>query len=206
MSTATAAARVSGTRPALLPIVAPITAAALAALFAGLLTGATPDESWKLAARYTARLSFWVFLLAYVASAWNRLWPGDLARQLVRRRRGVGLAFAAAHGVHLVALVQYNLVTAQVPDATTLIVGGGAYVAMFAMAATSNDASVRALGRHWRTLHRIGIHWLWFVFTFSYAGRVAGGDLSFVPMLAAALGGLCLRIAGWRRARGRSAA
>jgi DMSO/TMAO reductase YedYZ heme-binding membrane subunit len=205
VSTATATIRVSRARPALLPIVAPITAAALAALFFGLHAGATPDESWRLAARYTARLSFCVFLLTYVASSWQRRWPGDFARQLVRQRRGLGLAFAAAHSVHLGALVQYNLVTEQVPDAVTLIGGGGAYVAMFAMAATSNDASVRALGRQWRTLHRIGMHWLWFIFTFSYAGRVVGGDLAFVPMLAAALGGLGLRIAVWRRRRARSA-
>lgn len=205
MSTAIPSAPVSRARPALLPVVAPVAAAALAALFAGLQAGTTPDEGWKLAARYTARLSFWVFLLAYVASAWKRLWPSEPASRLVRRRRAVGLAFAAAHSIHLVALVRYNVVTAQVPDAATLLVGGGAYVAMFAMAAASNDAAVRALGRHWRTLHRVGVHWLWFVFTFSYAGRVLGGDPAFVPMLAAALGGLGLRIAAWRRRRARSA-
>lgn len=206
MSSAATTAAVARARPALLPVVAPITAAALAALFAGLGSGATIDEGWKLAARFTARVSFWVFLLAYVASAWKRLWPGEFARQLVRNRRGLGLAFAAAHTVHLVALVQYDRVTAQVPDAVTLVVGGGAYVAMFAMAATSNDASVRALGRHWRTLHRVGVHWLWFVFTFSYAGRVAAGDPFFAPMLAAALGGLGLRIAAGPRGRARRAA
>jgi sulfoxide reductase heme-binding subunit YedZ len=206
VTTATASASRTRARPTLLPILVPVTAAALAAFFGGLAAGATSDESWKLAARYTARLSFWVFLVAYVASSWNRVWPSDFSRQLVRRRRAVGLAFAAAHTVHLVALVMYNVVTSQVPDTVTLIFGGGAYVAMFAMAATSNDASVRALGRHWRTLHRVGIHWLWFVFTFSYAGRVAGGDLWFVPMLAAALGALGLRIVAWRHRRGRTAA
>lgn len=206
MSTTAPSLARSRARPALLPIVAPVTAAALAALFLGLQLGATPDESWKLAARYTARLSFWVFLAVYVASAWNRLRPGEFSRNLVRRRRAVGLAFAAAHGVHLVALVTYNVVTRQVPDAPTLLVGGGAYVALFAMAATSNDAAVRALGRRWGTLHRVGMHWLWFVFTFSYAGRVAGGDLTFVPMLAAALAALGVRIAAWRRRRERGAA
>lgn len=206
MTSAGTTAVASRARPALLPILAPVTAAALLVFFAGLQSGTTPDESWKLAARYTARLSFWVFLLAYSARPWNRLWPSDLSRQVLRRRRAVGLSFAAAHTVHLVALVTYNVVTRQLPDAVTLVFGGGAYVAMYAMAATSNDAAVRALGRHWRTLHRVGIHWLWFVFTFSHAGRVAGGDASFVPMLAAALAGLGLRIAVWWRRRGRGTA
>ena len=43
---------------------------------------------------------------------------------------------------------------------------------------------------------------LWFVFAFSYAGRVAEGQLLFLPLLLAALGGLGLRIAA-RRAQAR---
>jgi DMSO/TMAO reductase YedYZ heme-binding membrane subunit len=120
----------------------------------------------------------------------------------VRRRRALGLSFATAHTIHLGALTTYSILASSVPDPVTIVFGGGAFVVMFAMVATSTDAAVRRLGRNWLRLHKVGIYWLWFVFTFSYAGRVAEGRLFFVPLLALAVGGLGLRIASWRaRAR-----
>jgi DMSO/TMAO reductase YedYZ heme-binding membrane subunit len=84
----------------------------------------------------------------------------------------------------------------------TLIGGGGAYVLLAAMVATSNDASVRALGiRTWKRLHTVGLYWLWFIFAFSYLGRVAEGQIGFVWLLAASLAGLGLRIAARIRHR-----
>jgi hypothetical protein len=47
-------------------------------------------------------------------------------------------------------------------------------------------------------LHKLGIYWLWFVFTFSYGGRVFGGKLEFTPFFALLLAGLGLRIAAAR--------
>jgi DMSO/TMAO reductase YedYZ heme-binding membrane subunit len=175
----------------------------LACVSIGLAAGAGPDERWQLAARYTARLAFLLFLPVYVASAWHRLAPGAGSRFVMRRRRAFGLGFAAAHTVHLGALVTYQVTVSRWPDVPTLVVGGGAFAAMFAMVATSNDAAVRRLGKRWRRLHTVGVHWLWFVFTLSYAGRVLGGRLAFVPLLAAALGALGLRLAA-ARARRRS--
>jgi DMSO/TMAO reductase YedYZ heme-binding membrane subunit len=163
-----------------------------------LAIGGWNADALQLAARYTARFAFLVFLPVYVASSLHRLSPSPRTRSLMRARRSLGLVFAAAHGVHLAALTAYQIVAAQVPDPPTLVVGGGAFGMMFAMAATSTDAAVRRLGRHWRRLHRIGIHWLWLVFTFSYIGRVADGRLAFVPLLALALGALGLRLAAWR--------
>jgi methionine sulfoxide reductase heme-binding subunit len=58
---------------------------------------------------------------------------------------------------------------------------------------------VRWLGKRWRTLHQVGVHWLWFVFAFSYSGRVAAGKLEFVPLAGLAFAALGLRIAAWRR-------
>ena len=204
----TAAAPRSAARPrpatAVFVVASAFVASALAA--AGIAAGTDPEDGWQHAARYTARCSFLLFVPVFIASSWNRLWPSGLSRAVVRRRRALGLAFAAAHTVHLYALVTYSRMAGNTPDAVTGIVGGGAYVAMFAMVATSNDAAVRWLGASWRRLHKVGIYWLWFVFTFTYAGRVAGGKVDFVPLLAAALAAQGLRIAAWRRVRARRAA
>ena len=153
------------------------------------------DDGWLRAARYTARLSFLFFVPVFYARAWHQLRPSAASRWALRNRRYLGLAFATAHFVHLFALTRFNVVTDQVPNLVTLVGGGGAYVFIAAMAATSNDWSVRTLGaRNWKRLHTVGIFWIWFVFTNSYGGRVAGGDLYFVPFLALALGGLALRL------------
>jgi DMSO/TMAO reductase YedYZ heme-binding membrane subunit len=180
-------------------------ALAACALGLGLASGAAPDERWQLAARYTARTAFLIFLVPYSASAWHRLARSDASRWLMRRRRSFGLAFATAHTVHFSALTAYQVTTREWPDPVTLVFGGGAFLVTWAMAATSNDAAVRRLGPRWRRLHALGIHWLWSLFALSYAGRVAEGQLFFAPLLAAALGGLGLRIAA-RRAQARRAA
>ncbi|MCW5889853.1 MAG: hypothetical protein KIT14_04810 [bacterium] len=173
------------------------------AILLGLSAGPTPIDGWRLAARWTARVSFLLFMPVYVASAWYRLAPGAASRGLMRRRRAAGLAFATAHTLHLAALVTFVVLSGKPPEPITIVVGGGAYLTMFAMAATSTDAAVRRLGRSWKRLHAFGIHYLWFVFAFSYYGRVAKGDATYVPLLALALGGLGLRgVARWRAGRG----
>ncbi len=182
-------------------------ACVLAAASAGLaiaagfgLADATPDATaWQLAARYTARLAFLLFLPVYVASSWHRLAPSAATRWLMRRRRSLCLVFATAHIVHLGALTTFQVTSCGTPDLVTMVVGGGVFVVLFAMVATSNDAAVRRLGgRRWQRLHRFGMHSLWFVFAFSYAGRVAAGMWSFVPLLGVALAGLGLRIVAAR--------
>jgi DMSO/TMAO reductase YedYZ heme-binding membrane subunit len=200
----TSGARRAALRPRTAAFCAAAAAIALAAVASGWVQGADTAERWQLAARYTARAAFLLFLPVYVASAWNRLWPSAASRFAMRRRRALGLAFATAHTIHLGALTAFQVTKGEMPDAVTIAVGGGAFVAMFALVATSNDAAVRRLGKRWRTLHRIGVHWLWFVFAFSYFGRVAEGRLGFVPLLGAAVGALGLRIVAWRRRRARS--
>lgn len=185
-------------------------AAALAfgAFGLGFAAGGGGAEQLLLAARWTARVSFPIFILAYSASSLVRLWPADLWKGVLRRRRQWGLGFALAHTVHLAALAWYNVAIQQVPAVQTLLGGGLAYGLMFAMAATSNDASQRAMGVWWKRLHTAGIHWIWFIFAFSYFGRLFDpgrwmqGAVLF-PICLAALG---LRLAAWSKARRRSMA
>lgn len=178
-------------------------ALAIAAVAIGLARGGDPAEAARLAARYSARVAFLLFLPVYAASAWHRLARSAASRFVVEQRRALGLAFATAHTVHLGALVAFQVLAGERPDLPTVVAGGGAYLAMFAMAATSHDAAVRRLGRRWRTLHRIGLHWLWFVFAFSYTGRLAAGQLFFAPFAALAFAGLAARVVAWRRDRDR---
>lgn len=201
MSVAVARSSSAARSPATIAVFCAVAAAAggLTVLL-GLASAPTAVEGWRFAARWTARVSFMIFLPVYVASAWYRLAPSGPARGLMRRRRALGLAFATAHTIHLGSLVTFATLADQPPALQTTIVGGGAYLTMFAMAATSNDAAVRRLGRNWKRLHTFGIHYLWFVFAFSYFGRTMSGDLSYAPLLVLALAALGLRGVARRRA------
>ncbi len=172
----------------LIPLLAALTTVALA-----LKLGTDEVEQWRLAARWTARIGFPILIVTYLASSLYRLWPGDWSRALLRDRRWWGLGFAATHTVHLGALVTFFQVSGTRPDTIALIGGGLAYLLLFAMAMTSNRPAMRFLGPNWKRLHSLGIHWLWLVFAFSYAGRIFDPGRAtigwvFTPIALAALG------------------
>jgi methionine sulfoxide reductase heme-binding subunit len=173
------------------------------AVMIGFLLGGDFADQLLLASRFTARASFALFLVTYSASSLVRLWPSDATRLIMRHRRQWGLGFAWVHTVHLVALALYNIIILNMPGFQTLAGGGLAYALMYAMALTSNRSSMMALGIWWKRLHTVGIHWLWFIFTFSYfgrlfdPGRMMQGAILF-PLCLAALG---LRLWVWSRRR-----
>jgi len=177
--------------------------AGLGALWLGLQTGTDAADQWGRAARWTARIGLPIFLVAYLASALGRLWPGNLTRTIWQQRRWWGLAFAACHTIHLYALVRAIDASGEVRTIASLIPGGSAYVIIFLMALTSNDAAVRMLGRNWKRLHTIGIHYIWLIFTLAYAGRLFDPAklAEGVYGVTLALSALGLRILAWRAGR-----
>jgi sulfoxide reductase heme-binding subunit YedZ len=173
----------------------------LGAIWIGINWGSNPQDQAQLAARYTARVAFPLFLLTYLASALATWWPRAQTHALVRTRRQWGLSFALAHFIHLGALITFYRISGWEVSGQTLAGGGLAYVMLILMAATSNNWSVCALGRWWKRLHSFGIHWLWFIFTFTYFGRLLDpttferGIVQFTLCLAA----LGVRLVAWRK-------
>jgi methionine sulfoxide reductase heme-binding subunit len=165
-----------------------IVAAASAALFLGVAwmasAGGWTHEGALAGARITARWSFAWFLVAWSASALARLWPGGWRSVLLRRRRAVGLAFAANHGIHLIFIVLAVGVFHE-PRALPVLIGGGlTYVFIAAMAATSNGWGLRMLGpKGWKVLHTTGGLMILTVFTNSYVGRLTSKPELAIPAL-----------------------
>jgi methionine sulfoxide reductase heme-binding subunit len=159
---------------------------------------------WQMAARFTARLSFLMFLIPYLASSFAILLPSGATRSLVRERRGFGLAFAGAHFVHLGALSTFMVVAGEAPGVPQLVFGGFGYVMIALMAATSNDWSVRKLGANWARLHAFGLNYVWFVFVvLTYARRIATfpDKPEYVVLFAIGIAALSIRLAAWSRRR-----
>jgi DMSO/TMAO reductase YedYZ heme-binding membrane subunit len=135
--------------------------------------------------RATAFTSAMPFLLLFVASPLHRLRPSPTTRWLMANRRYLGLSVAASHLWHLVGIVVYVRHHASEPIAPVVLVfGGSGFVLLGLMAATSNDASQRALGRAWGWLHTIGIWVLWLDFVFTYMGPAAVSPYHFLMTLA----------------------
>lgn len=137
---------------------------------AGLAVHGLGTEGWRHATAWTARLSLLPFVLAFAARPLAQL--TRVARPLLYERRGLGLAFAAAHAIHGVAIVVYFALRSEWPATVTLIGGGSAYVVIAAMSLTSTDGAQHRMGRNWRRLHLAGMMFLWLIFTNSYVGRL----------------------------------
>ena len=178
------------------------------ALIADLLAAAPiSTDTWLLWARYTARLSFFLFLAAYLAGPLYDLAPAPITLWLRQHRRNAGISFGLAHTIHLGALIAFLIISGEPVDAATVIVGGGAYLAMFAMLATSNDAAIRRMGQtNWRRLHKFGAHYLAFVFVFTYTSSLAGADPKPLILIGLIWAAILLRFGQMMGNKARSAA
>lgn len=163
------------------------------------------EESIRAVVRLTAQTSVVLFCAAFAASSLRQLWKTPATAWLLRNRRYIGVSFAYSHLVHLLALVALGAASPEFVaslNATTLIGGGGAYVFIAAMAATSNDRAVAWLGpRAWQRLHKIGGIYVWIIFAQSYLPRTfAVSPVYALPSLLL-LATLAVRIAARRQAR-----
>lgn len=163
-----------------------MTAAVLAAYPAG-------AEGLRSAIRATARSSFALFLLAFLASSLVTLLPGAASRQLLRERRYLGLAFAFSHTVHGALIYLY---AQRFPElfwagrtALANLPGSLGYLFILLLALTSFRAPSRLLGpRLWKGLHSTGTWVLAAVFCLSFYKRIplgGGYPLAFALMFAA---------------------
>lgn len=155
----------------------------------------TGTEGLRFGSRYSVRISFPFFLLAFSASALSRLVPGATVAWLVDHRRHLGLTFAWTHFLHLCIFVGYFVSIREAPPPVLLWVGGGGYVCVALLAATSNDFAQRALGRSWARLHSALMHFVWLIFLLTYALALAKPE----RQLAGAAGvTICLLVLGLR--------
>ncbi|QMW24411.1 ferric reductase-like transmembrane domain-containing protein [Sandaracinobacteroides saxicola] len=142
----------------------------------------------RLAIRATARTSLALFLIAFSASAVQRLFPGSLGEWLLQNRRWTGLAFAFSHLVHAVLLKALLTIDPglfwSLTNPRSVVTGAIAYGFIALMAATSLDGAVRWLGaRTWKWLHSAGLWVIWVSFVFTNAKRIAVSPWYLVPVL-----------------------
>ena len=126
---------------------------------------ATVTEAERLSSvlRGTALISMLFFMVTYSARPLYVL-GATFMRPLVIHRRYFGLSAAMAHGYHTVFVILYLQMSSLSESSLAIFVAGPGLLIYLAMACTSNDASIRVLGKNWKYLHSFGMHYLWLIY------------------------------------------
>lgn len=145
-------------------------------LFAGLILiyGYT-EEGVRQQIRWSARISFVLFVLAFGASGIHFYFKNSLTWWMRMNRKYLGISFAIIHLLHLGSIVLLQLSFHPVFDeaaSISLMGGGAAYFFIVAMLLTSFESFSKYLSKGaWKTLHKIGGYWIWIVFLVTYHKR-----------------------------------
>ncbi|ASJ91930.1 ferric reductase-like transmembrane domain-containing protein [Porphyrobacter sp. CACIAM 03H1] len=181
-------------------------ASAIGVVVMGVLyAGTFSVESIRFAVRLTARFSLALFLIAFCASALQKLWPSSSTAFLVRNRRWFGLSFAFSHLMHALLLVMFlnaDPVTFwSMVKTINLVLGGTGYLFITLLAATSFDGAVRKLGpARWKQFHTLAVWVVWGNFVLSNAKRIPVSEFYIIPV-ALLLLAVALRLLARRAAR-----
>jgi hypothetical protein len=143
-------------RPALRGAFLSLSAVALSVV----VFGATVEGA-QGAARWSARVSFVLFALAFTGPAGNALFPGPGSRRIAEQEWPLTLAFVGSHLVHLVALAVYVSLTGHELDPVRLAGGALGYALLLLVL-------FRPATRAW------AFYYLWFIFFMTYLPRVRG--------------------------------
>lgn len=148
--------------------------------------------------RWTARLSFPCFILAWTASSLHHIWPTPWSRWQLKQRRFLGITFAILHLIHLAFIATAAFLSSGQSLAgrpwLDFAGGGLAYVFLVLMLATSFPKTARVLPRNqWIGLHTVGGYLLATIFSISYGFRAAS-DPVFLPQAAVLVAAFALRL------------
>ena len=136
-------------------------AAALAITAVTLLLHGTDNKATRLALELTARFSFVLFWLAYAGGALAALFRIDA---LAGRGREFGLAFAAAHLVHIGLVIWLGVLMGKVPLSGGLLIFFLVGLFFTYLLALLSFGGARALGPLWRPLRFVGMNYILIAF------------------------------------------
>lgn len=134
-------------------------------------------DALRSAIRVTARTSFALFLLTFLASSLATLVPTGRTKALLRERRFLGLSFAFSHLVHgILILIYANMFPETFWNGRTAaanIPGSVGYLFILLLAVTSFPVMVRLLGfSAWKLLHSTGTWVIAALFCYSFYKRI----------------------------------
>lgn len=162
-----------------------------------LLNDINNKETVSVLIRSTAKLSFILFMSAFVASSLHHYIKNRLTRWLLQNRRYIGVSFAVSHYLHLGALILMTLhIDFNVFEDRGLFrtaIGATAYAFITLMTITSFDSTRNLFGeKNWIRIHTIGGYLIWIIFAKSYLLDLTSPIRIFFALIAVSV--LVLRI------------
>src|SRR4051812_49321928 len=154
------------------------------------------------ALRMTARFSFLLFWLAYAGGALKTLF-GSAFQPIAWRGRDFGLAFAAAHLVHIGLVIWLYQISAQPPLSPQVFwFFTIAAVWIYVLTLLSIKSLAHALGHlRWRILRLSGMEYISFAFLLDFVGHPLRGSVAgvllYVPFATLSVMGTFLRLTAW---------
>lgn len=145
--------------------------------------GGDTEQSALYVTRWSARAGFPIFLIAFSASAIYRISRHSISASIMKHRRQWGLAFAFSHAVHFIFILYFLRVNDMAISIENLGAGLIPYSFIVLMALTSNNASMRLLGRNWKRLHWIGSYSIWIGYASSYLGRMIESETFWIGII-----------------------
>ena len=138
--------------------------------------------------RLTARTSLTLFLIAFVASSLFKLFPNELTKWILKRRRAFGLSFVVSHLMHAVAI--YNLAKLdfalfkQLTNIVSYVAGGSCYLVIILLGATSFHPVRRLMApQTWAKLHTFGVWYIWLFFLINFGKRVPHNPMYIIAII-----------------------
>lgn len=144
------------------------------------------EETLSIAIRLSARISFFIFMMTFIASPIHHFFKSALSKSLLKNRSQLGISFAISHLIHLGFLISFGILNLadlkEGLNAFALIFGGLTYIFIIAMLFTSFPRWRKRLSASsWKHLHTAGSWLIFIVFTNSYFGRALGGLTEYMP-------------------------
>lgn len=184
--------------------------AAVFMIRASLLNNLSTPEGISAMIQYSVRWAVPLIFLITATSAMARLFPNTITRWLMRNRRYVGLAFAAAmawQGVFIfwISVGHPDHYYTNIYFLRDELEGSSGYLFLTAMIVTSFPFGRRYLtAANWTVLHRAGVYFLWaYPFSVYWWNIAYYGSSLWLDYLFYGLGftAFALRIAAWGKGR-----
>lgn len=175
-------------------------AAALVLAVLVLSTAGVGERGLDLALQATARLSFLLFLPAYLGSPLTAIF-GSMFRPVKERGRDFGLAFASAHVVHLSLVGALCIIGAAPPAASFMFFGGGAVLTYLIALFSITDPRRMLPLPLWRLLLLLGMNYIMFAFAVDFLREPVITEFRrmaiYLPFQLLSVAALVLRLTGF---------
>lgn len=158
------------------------------------------EQGIRLLLRMSARVSFALFCITFIASPLHQLIRSETTAWLQRQRRSLGLAFALAHGVAGAMIIcyasQYNDSYYSVTYPLQRIGGTVGFLAIATMVVTSFEATKRWMTyRTWKVLHSVCLYFICINYLVSFGRRtILNHDGWYAPFLIVLLSVIAIRV------------